>query len=146
MHINFSTFLCIIFAVQHAYNSSWLHNFYMLTWLDVNFVIDVETINFSTGEKSSITCGGNAVIRIDNATVHAHESYCATNMNNECVLSDDDFESIETRCNNNTKCTVDYPKNTSCLKEDRYFNLSYSCLGNGYFIILCTYRLFKNFA
>lgn len=111
----------------------------MFTWLhNINFVIDVETIDLSTGEPSRITCGDHAVIRIDHATVHAHKSYCSTNMNNECVLSNDDLESIETRCNNNSECTVNFPKDTSCLKEDRYFNLSYSCLGNCYIFLYCT--------
>ncbi|CAC5395450.1 unnamed protein product [Mytilus coruscus] len=99
---------------------------------------EVKTLDSSTGEKGNITCGDHAVIRIDNITVHAHESYCATNMNNACVLSDDGFKSIENRCNDANKCTVDFPKNTSCLKEERYFNLSYSCLAPTN--LLCTFE------
>lgn len=93
------------------------------------FFKEVGTLDLSTGENSDIMCGDHAVIRIDNVTVHAHESYCATNINNECVLSDDDLKSIETQCNDKHECTVVYPENISCLKQDRYFNLSYSCLG-----------------
>lgn len=89
----------------------------------------MRTLDLSAGENSDITCGDHAVIRIDNVTVHAHESYCATNMSDACVLSGDDLISIENLCNDNHTCTVDYPKKTSCLKQDRYFNLSYSCLG-----------------
>lgn len=93
------------------------------------FIKEVRTLDLSAGENSDITCGGHAVIRIDSVTVHAHENYCATNMSDACVLSGDDLKSIETLCNDYHTCTVDHPKNTSCLKQDRYFNFSYSCLG-----------------
>lgn len=106
----------------------------------------MKTLDLSLGNNGNITCEDQAVIRIDNSTVHTYESYCASSINNECVLSDDDLNSIVTRCNNNSKCTVDYPKNTSCLKEDRYFNLSYSCLGTviDLYCLHCIYRRFKN--
>ncbi|VDI22307.1 Hypothetical predicted protein, partial [Mytilus galloprovincialis] len=89
---------------------------------------EVKTLDLPAGVKGNIMCGDNSVIRIDNVTVHAYESYCATNMSNACILADDDFNSIKTLCNDNIACTIDFPKNTSCLKQDRYFNLSYSCL------------------
>ncbi|CAC5383538.1 unnamed protein product [Mytilus coruscus] len=91
-------------------------------------------LNLTTGGKGIITCEDNLVIRIEKENVFTDQSYCSSD-EIQCDSSDHD---IGSRCNGLQNCTIDFLRNTSCMKEDRYFNLSYLCLAPTN--VLCTFE------
>ncbi|XP_052068046.1 uncharacterized protein LOC127707508 [Mytilus californianus] len=83
-----------------------------------------QKILYPSAVPDTITCAKPAVIQVEKADIVGENSTCS----NECVLSQSDFETIKVKCNDFHECTVDFPNDTSCLRENRYFHLSYSCL------------------
>lgn len=92
----------------------------------INLFLDEKFLNLTTGGRGIITCENNLVISIERENIYTDQSYCSSDE----IQCDSSGHDIRSQCNGLQNCTIDFPRNTSCMREDRYFNLSYLCLGN----------------
>ncbi|VDI78568.1 Hypothetical predicted protein [Mytilus galloprovincialis] len=84
----------------------------------------VTTIRYPEQNTLNISCWNTSQIQIHNISVQEEETTCRQN---PCVLNSKDTQTIDDNCNGVNSCLVDYNFTSSCLRESRYVNLSYTC-------------------
>ncbi|VDI44690.1 Hypothetical predicted protein [Mytilus galloprovincialis] len=84
----------------------------------------VTTTRYSAEYTANISCGNNSQIQIKDIDVQEEETTCRKTT---CYLNSIDKQSIQDICNGKNSCLVDFNFTSTCLREFRYMNLSYTC-------------------
>ncbi|CAG2190853.1 unnamed protein product [Mytilus edulis] len=84
----------------------------------------VATIRYPQENTVNISCWNTSKIQIQKISVQEEETTCRLKA---CDLNSYDTQTIEDNCNGEKSCLVDYNFTSTCLREFRYINLSYTC-------------------
>ncbi|XP_071130345.1 uncharacterized protein [Mytilus edulis] len=84
----------------------------------------VTTIRYPEQNTVNISCWNTSQIQIQNIDIQGEKTSCRTK---PCVFNSQDTQTIEDNCNGEHSCLVIYNFTSSCLREFRFINLSYTC-------------------
>lgn len=81
-------------------------------------------IRYTDECTANISCGNNSQIQIQTIDVQEEDTTCRKST---CYLNSIDKHSIQDNCNDKNSCLIDLNFTSTCLREFRYMNLSYTC-------------------